>query len=86
MAVLLLVQWRRTHQPLWRFGAISFLLLLHVIWASDIHELLLIPDLYGEEIILWGVRGPIAIDAGIVPLISFLISHGGGSRAQDPKT
>ena len=85
MAVLLLVQWRRTHLPLWRFGAISFLLLLHVIGTSDIHGLLLIPNLNGEEIILWGVRGPIAIDAGIVPLISLLMSHGGGSRAQDPE-
>ena len=83
--MLLLVCGRRTHQPLWRFVAISFLMLLNVIRASDIHGLLLIPDLYGEEIILWGMRGPIAIDAGIVPLISLLMSHGGGSRAQDPE-
>jgi hypothetical protein len=72
--------------PLWRFWTISFLMLLHVIRASDIHGQLLIPDLYGQEIILWGVRGPIDIDAGIVPLISFLMSHGGGSRAQDTET
>ena len=60
-------------------------MLLNVIRASDIHGLLLIPDFYGEEIILWGMRGPISIDAGIVPLISLLMSHGGGSRAQDPE-
>jgi len=84
--VLLLVRGRRTDLPLWRFWAISFLMLLHVIRASDIHSLLLIPDLYGQEIILWWVRGPIAIDASIVPLISFLMSHGGGSRTQDTET
>lgn len=86
MTVLLLVRWRRTDLPLWRYRANSFLMILHIIRASEIHGLILIPDLFGQEIILWWVRGPIAVDAGIVPLISFLMSHGGGSRTQDTET